>query len=103
MTRDKKKFFGNGPSGLIILVAVFVVGVVLLSTLTEVSSTIVHLSTTDFYEYVEQGKIDSVFVSGQDVVGKLKDDKKFQARVPHDEQLVDKLRKHGVKGDFAPG
>ena len=58
MTRDKKKFFGNGPSGLIILVAVFVVGVVLLSTLTEVSSTIVHLSTTDFYEYVEQGKID---------------------------------------------
>jgi cell division protease FtsH len=103
-TKNKKNFLGGGAKGLVILVTVFVVGIALLSTLTEVSQNIVHLSTTDFYDYVEQGKIESVIFSGQDVYGKLKDNQRFQARVPQlDGQLIDRMVKKGIKGDFASG
>jgi|GEM_PF-651275 len=100
--KNNKGFFGGGPKGLIILVAIFLVGVALLSVLTDASSKIVHLTTTEFYEYVDQGKMDSVVVAGSEAYGKLKDGQKFQARiVKSDQQLIDKLRKQNVKGEFA--
>lgn len=103
-SKNKKSMFGNFPKGLIILIAIFTIGILLLSTLTEVSKNNVRLSTSDFYEYAEQGKITSVTFVGQDAYGKLKDDQRFEARVPQTDsaQLIEKLRKHGIKVDFAP-
>ncbi len=102
-SRFKKNWLSGGPRGLVIFVTVFVLGIALLSSLTEVSNNIVHLSTTDFLEYVEKGKIESVILSGQEAYGKLKvDGQKFEARIPQvDSQLMDKLRKYGVKGEVA--
>src|SRR3990167_6862959 len=102
-SRFKKNWLSSGPRGLVIFVTVFVLGIALLSSLTEVSNNIVHLSTTDFLEYVEKGKIESVILSGQEAYGKLKaDGQKFEARIPQvDSQLMDKLRKYGVKGEVA--
>lgn len=101
--KNKKSFFGSGPKGLVIFVTIFVVGIALLSSLTEVSQNIIHLSTTDFLEYVDQGKIASVVISGQEAYGKLKEgDQKFQTRIPQvDSQFMDTLRKHGIKGEVA--
>lgn len=101
-SKNKKNMFGNFPKGLIILSAIFIISILLLSTLTEVTQNIVHLSTTDFYEYAEQGKIASVNFAGQEAYGKLKDDQRFEARVPQDNQLIEKLRKHNIKVDYAP-
>ena len=104
MTRDKKKFWRKGPGGLVVLVVIFAIGIGVLSMLTEVSNTIIHLSTSEFYEYAEQDKIDTVAFVGQEAAGKLKDNQKFQVRLPQvDGQLIDKLRAHGVKFDYAPG
>lgn len=99
--KNKKRFLGGGPKGLIIFVTIFVVGIALLSSLTEVSQNIVHLSTTDFLDAVEKNKIESVIVSGQDAYGKLKEGgQKFQTRIPPvDSQFMDTLRKHGIKGE----
>ncbi len=98
-----KKYFGNGPKGLVIFVTIFALGLALLSGLTEFSQNVVHLATTDFLESVKQGKIESVTVSGQEVSGRLKDGKQlFQARIARgDNQFMDDLHKAGIKGDVA--
>lgn len=98
---NKRNWLNSGPRGLIIFVTIFVLGIALLSSLTEVSNNIVHLSATDFLEYIDKDKIESVVLSGQDAYGVLKQDKqKFQARVVQvDSPLLDKLRAHGIKGE----
>lgn len=70
--KGKRNLFGSGPGGLVIFVVVFAVGLALLSGLTKVSHTVLHLQTTDFFDYVEQGKIASVVISGNEVYGELK-------------------------------
>ncbi len=99
--KNKKNIFngGGGAKGLLIFGAIFVFGIVLLSTLTKVSNNVVHLSTTDFFDYVEQGKITSVKASGQEVWGNLKEDgQEFQARIPKiDSNFINNLRQHKVK------
>jgi ATP-dependent metalloprotease FtsH len=99
--KDKKKFFSGGPKGLLIFVTIFALGIAVLSSLTRVSSNIVHIPTTEFLEYVEQGKVASVEVAGQDAWGSLKEnDQKFQTRIPQaDSQFMNLLREHGVKGE----
>jgi len=101
--RKNKDKLSGGPKGLLIFVTVFALGIALISSLTKVSSDIVHLSTTDFLEYIEQGKVSSVELSGQEAWGRLKDgDQKFQARIPQaDSNFMNTLRKHGVKGEVA--
>ncbi len=99
--KNKKNFFSGGPKGLLIFVTIFALGIAVLSSLTRVSSNIVHVPTTEFLEYVEQGKVASVEVAGQDAWGYLKEnDQKFQTRIPQaDSQFMNLLREHGVKGE----
>lgn len=99
--KNKKNLFTGGPKGLLIFVTIFALGIALLSSLTHVSQNIVHLPTTEFLEYVEQGKVTSVEISGEEAWGRLKEDnQKFQTRIPRaDSEFMNMLRKYGVKGE----
>jgi len=101
MKNRKNILKGGGPRGLLIFVTVFALGIALLSSLSKVSNDIAHLSTTDFLEYIEQGKVASVEIAGQEAWGRLKENnKKFQARIPQaDSEFLRTLRKYGVKGE----
>jgi cell division protease FtsH len=73
-------------------------GIVLLvlPLLTDLTRTIKTLSYTDFLDQVEKGAVKEVYVEGQFVYGRYKDDERFEAVVAESNQNWDILRKHNV-------
>ncbi len=52
---------------------------------------------SDFINYVEQGNVQEVKISGDSITGKLSTDKQFSTYAPHDTELIPALKKHNVR------
>lgn len=93
----KKKFvFGKS---LLIWLALFL-GLALLSNFTYndiAKNPKQELNYSDFVGQVEQGNVVSVTIQGQNITGKLKDDKEFKTFIPEDAGIVALLNKNKVQ------
>ncbi len=92
----KKILFGKS---LLIWLALFVgVAVVSNYTYTEAKKAPAQeLNYSDFVGQVEQGNVVSVTIQGQNITGKLKDDKEFKTYIPEEAGIVSLLNKNKVQ------
>ncbi len=92
----KKTFFGQS----LFIWAALIVGVALISsyTYTTPQKEAQHeINYSDFVGQVEQGNVVSVIIQGQNLSGKLKDDKEFKTYLPEDAGIVALLNKNKVQ------
>ena len=92
----KKTFFGQS----LFIWAALIVGVALISsyTYTTPPKEAQHeINYSDFVGQVEQGNVVSVIIQGQNLSGKLKDDKEFKTYLPEDAGIVALLNKNKVQ------
>lgn len=92
----KKTFFGQS----LFIWAALIVGVALISnyTYTTPQKEVQHeINYSDFVGQVEQGNVVSVIIQGQNLSGKLKDDKEFKTYLPEDAGIVALLNKNKVQ------
>lgn len=92
----KKTFFGQS----LFIWAALIVGVALISnyTYTTPQKEAQHeINYSDFVGQVEQGNVVSVIIQGQNLSGKLKDDKEFKTYLPKDAGIVALLNKNKVQ------
>lgn len=86
--RFKKNNFNKGPKNLILGVVFFVLGLAVLSQLTQYSQVVKTISYTSFLNQVEQGNVNKVKTSGSDLQGELKNGEKFAVVIPENDQKV---------------
>lgn len=92
----KKTFFGQS----LFIWAALIIGVALISnyTYTAPQKEAQHeINYSDFVGQVEQGNVVSVVIQGQNLSGKLKDDKEFKTYLPEDAGIVALLNKNKVQ------
>ena len=61
-----------------------------------------NLAFSDFMNSVEAKKVESVEISGRDVVGRMTDGTRFYSYAPYDPSMYETLRKSGVKVEAKP-
>jgi cell division protease FtsH len=83
-----------------IVVFIFVLVIVVVDRLIYNQQTAQKFTYTEFYQAVEQNKVDEVTISGHEIAGKLKvkgeANDRFTTTAPDDISLMPELRKHGV-------
>ncbi|MGE0206407.1 MAG: ATP-dependent zinc metalloprotease FtsH [Candidatus Babeliales bacterium] len=98
----KNKFTMNhvpkGPKNILIMVGAFLFGIIMLTYLTDYSRQVKTMHYSSFIAAVEQGKVKSVQIAGQDVYGVLndKDGTRFEATIVDTPRNWDLLKEHGV-------
>ena len=100
----KKPSFSGGPKALFIAIVVLVGLLFVLTQLTDYASNMSNLTYKEFLDKVRSNEVKSVVISGQEIDGVFKDDKKFQATVVQRESDIELLDQHGVDYSVAsPG
>ena len=95
----KKKFFGSGgPRNIVLLVAVLVIiiGIFSMQVLVDATRNNGVYTYSQFLDAVDKNEVNSILVSGADVVGTTKDNKRFETVIPQDPSLWERLRNHHV-------
>lgn len=90
-------FNTGGPRNPWLFVGLLVLGLFILVQLLETVSTTKVLSYTTFLKKVEQGDVKSVYISGQQVVGQLRDKTDFETVIPEEHKDWDLLKKQNVE------
>lgn len=86
----------RGPRGVIIALAIALLGIGLLSWLISNNREIIYLTYSQFLDKVEQNDVKVVQVTGQEVVGELKDGHRFEAVIAETPRNWDLMREHEV-------
>ncbi len=97
MRKKKRGFFGGGPKNALIACLVILGCLFALNYLTDLSRNIQSITYSTFLDKVEQDQVKTVYVSGQEIRGLLKDRTKFEVIVPNTPKNWDLLREHGVE------
>lgn len=97
------QFFKGGPKNFINFLIVglllfFALGV--LNKLTQYAQPI-YFNYTDFLKNVEENKIKSIYIAGQEAQGDLKDGSKFETVLPLVHNQWDLLKQHGIEVSIA--
>jgi cell division protease FtsH len=99
----KKKFkksarFQGGPRNMLLLVGLLVIGLMVLTKISDYAHTIRTITYTTFIKKVEEDEVKSVRVAGQDVVGELKNGVRFETVIPESApEHWQLLNKHNVE------
>lgn len=91
--------FSGSPRNVLLFVAVFVVGLALLTRIADYSRTTELFSYSQFLQKIEADEVASVKVSDNHVFGVLKSGKQFESTIADNPSNWELLRKHNV--DFA--
>jgi len=102
MRNKFKNLLLRGPKNLIFIVFFFVAGLAVLTKLTDYTRQVKTISYSKFMESVEQDKVKSLYVSGQDVYGLLREGTRFEAVIAEDPGIWKMLREHNVDFSLAP-
>ena len=104
MKKKKKKTisFQGKPRNVLLGIILFVVSLGVLSKLTDYTRHVSKMSYSEFLQKVEQDQIRSVEVMGNEVVGLLKDGKRFETYVADNPKNWDLLREHKVDFNVRP-
>lgn len=94
--RKKKNYLNNNWSRYVLMGIIALLGLKLIVQLDRYSRDTKTYSYGQFLNLVEEGKVKDVFITGQDVVGHLKDDTSFEAVLGENQKNWDILRAHGV-------
>jgi cell division protease FtsH len=86
----------KGPRHIIFLILFFMVSIAFLSKLTDYTRTIKSLNHSQFLTAVEQDKVRSVHINGQEVYGVMHDGTQFEAIVADHPMNLKLLRSHNV-------
>lgn len=97
MRKKKRGFFSGGPKNALIACLIVLGCLFVLHYLTDLSRNIQSVSYSTFLDKVEQDQVKTVYVSGQEISGFLKDKTKFEVIVPNNPKNWDLLREHGVE------
>lgn len=95
MKSNKGKFQGS-PTYVMLFVAIFVLGLALLTPMVRYDMQTKTLNYSEFLSSVERGEVESVTIAGTQAVGKLKDGKQFEATIAENPKNWDLLREHKV-------
>lgn len=94
----KKNIFGSGGPRNLIIVVLFIVGCLwLLTRVVDPKRNVQEIKYSQFLELVDKGKIESATVSGQLIVGKTRDQQRFETIMPADQSVWEKLTKNHVE------
>ena len=93
---------GGAPKNFIVLVVILVAAIAGMTLLTDYARQTQSLKYSKFLNLVEKDQIKSVFVSGQDLFGELKDGvTRFETTIPQsDSRLWPMLEKHSIEYGF---
>ncbi|MCL4380015.1 ATP-dependent zinc metalloprotease FtsH [Candidatus Dependentiae bacterium] len=98
MSNTKKTLFDGGPRNLVIGLSLFVIALLIMNKLTDISQQVATVPYSQFVTMVDQKQVQTIAVQGNDVVGKSTDDKQFEVVVPsNDPSIWQKLREAGVE------
>ncbi len=101
--RIKRKFRNNplarGPKNLILVVLFFLISLALLTKLTDYTRHIKSISYSAFLSMIEENKIKSIHIAGQDVYGVTHEGTRFETVIQDNPKNIELLRQHGV--DFS--
>lgn len=93
---DKKRPYLQGSKHILIAIVIFVLGITLLTKLTDYTRQVKSINYSAFLHDVEEDKVSRVTVSDQDVQGEYKDGAKFETVIPYSPKNWDILRNHNV-------
>ncbi len=94
--------FKGGPRNFLLLLIILAAGIVVLTKLTDFTKLRRSISYSSFLKHVEDNKVDTVHVIGQEAVGKLKDGSYFETVIADRPQNWDLMKEHGVNFSVAP-
>lgn len=97
----RSRSFHSGTKNFIIGVALFLLGVGVLTRLTDYTRTVQELSCSAFLDAVEKDSVAAVSISGAEVHGVLKDGGRFVTKVADPHQHIAVMRAHHVDFSFA--
>lgn len=93
----------NGPRQLIVIALICAFGLAALTRLTDFTRSTQALSYAQFMKQVEADQVKSVYLSGQEGYGVLKESGRFEVTLPaEDPKLLEILRQHNVDISIAP-
>ncbi len=97
------KNFKGSPWGILLFIALFVLSLFLLTSMTDTVRVTTSINYSSFIDDVQAGKVKSVFISGSEVFGEYRlDDKKFQTIIPlNKSDIYDWLEKNKVEQNIA--
>jgi cell division protease FtsH len=95
-SKKKNPFSQGSPRNLLFIAFLFVVGLTVLTKLTEYTHQIHEVIYSEFEKKVEEGQVKKVTIAEQDVSGIFKDGSQFQTTIPHNVQIWDLLKKYKV-------
>src|SRR5579863_2319568 len=88
---------GKHARAILLILIVFVFVIFVVERVLQPTQT-TRISYSQFYTYVQQGKVSKVTLSGHDVAGEYRDTgAKFQVTTPAESDYLPELRKHGVE------
>ena len=92
----KNKFFQGSPKNLLLVAFLFVVGLMVLTKLTDYTREVQDIIYSDFEKKVTQGLVEKVYIADQEVSGDFKDGGKFQTIIAQDPSIWELLKKNNV-------
>ena len=105
--RIKRKFrnnpFARGPKNFFFVILFFVMSLALLTKLTDYTRQVKAVSYSTFLSMVDEDKVKSVHISGQDVYGITTDGTRFETIIQDNPSNIDLLRKHNVEFSITSG
>lgn len=93
---NKKRSYLQGPKNILIALLLFLGGIMVLTKLTDYARQIKTVNYSTFLQEIEDGKVNHITVSDQDVHGEYKDGAKFETVIPYNPKNWDLLRQHSV-------
>jgi len=91
----------NAPHNVLFLLALAVLGIGVLTLITDQSRQKETILYSQFLNQVEQGRVKDVHIEGQHVTGSYIDGRRFETTAAQDADYIDTLRKHDVAIDIA--
>ncbi len=100
--KNIKKLFEGGPAGLIGFIAGLLALLVFLSWIIDSSTTVRMLNHSEFFQAIDNGEVTKIKVSGDQVLGTLSNNERFESTVHFTDSLWNRINDKGVEVIVAP-